>query len=191
MKRYIYIFVIIMMTQLMGCSGKKTEEKENQILCDKFELVTKVKDSTLNLSVDTDLPNNTVVMVSISRSYLRNDNSTTYSENYFSERSTIGKWKSEHNISIADEVWKTALRNRQESVSRSGYSLGIKSIDVESISDKITASMVVPINQPDPKFGDRNKNLTGKAITVFTLAAPTFEEIHLALKSKNGRRIEP
>jgi len=26
--------------------------------------------------------------------------------------------------------------------------------------------MVVPINQSDPKFGDRNKNLTGKAVTI-------------------------
>jgi hypothetical protein len=166
MNRYTYRFVILTMILLMDCSGKKTEEKENQILCDKFELVTKVTDSTLDLSVDTDLPDNTVVMVDVSRSYLQKGNSATYSENYFSEKSTIGKWKSEHSISIADEVWKTALRNRQESVSRSGYSLGIKSIDVESISDKITASMVVPINQSDPKFGDRNKNLTGKAVTV-------------------------
>jgi len=161
MNRYTYIFIILTMTLLMDCSGKKTEEKENQILCDKFELVTKVTDSTLDLSVDTDLPDNTVVMVDVSRSYLKKDNSARYPVNYFSERSTIGKWKSEHSISIADEVWKTALRNRQESVSRVGYSLGI-----ESISDKITVSIVVPINQSDPKFGNRNKNLTGKAVTI-------------------------
>ncbi len=43
---------------------------EAQIVCNKFNLVTKVTGSTLELSVDTDLPDNTVVMVSVSRSYL-------------------------------------------------------------------------------------------------------------------------
>jgi len=168
----------------MGCSREKPEDKEkaneranpqveakkpaetpiateNQIFCDKLELVTKVTGSTIDLSVDTDLPDNTVVMVSVSRSYLQKGNSATYSENYFSERSTIGKWKSEHRISIADEVWKTALRARQELVSRIG-----PSVDVASISNKIRVSMVVPINQPDVKFGDRNHNLTGKSVTI-------------------------
>jgi len=184
MKKYTYVLVALAMTLLMSCSREKPENKgkaherakpqvdsrkpaetpiatETQIVCDKFELVTKVTGSTLDLSVDTDLSDNTVVMVSVSRSYLHKGNSATYSENYFSESSTIGKWKSEHRISIADEVWKTALRARQELVSRLG-----PSFDVASISDKITVSMVVPINQPDAKFGDRNQNLTGKAVTV-------------------------
>jgi len=172
------------MTLLVSCSRERPENKERaperakphvqarkpaetpaatetRIVCDKFELVTKVTGSTLGLSVDTDLPDDTVVMVSVSRSYLHEGNSATYSEDYLSERSTIGKWKSEHGISIADEVWKTALRARQELVSRLG-----PAFDVASINDKITASMVVPINQPDAKFGDRNRNLTGEAVTV-------------------------
>ncbi len=186
MKKYTYVLVVLAMTLLMGCSREKPEDKEKaneqakpqieakkhaeapigtktQIVCDKFDLVTKVTGSTLDLSVDTDLPDNTVVMVGVSRSYLHKGNSVTYSENYFSERSTIGKWKLEHSISIASEVWKTALRARQELVSRFG-----PSFDVASISDKIKVSMVVPINQPDVKFGDRNHNLTGKSVTILT-----------------------
>ena len=182
MKKYTYVLVALAMTLLMGCSGEKTEDKEKaphdakqqveakkpaetpiatetQIVCDKFELVTKVTGSTLDLSVDTDLPDNAVVMVNVSRSYLEKGNSATYSADYFSEKSTIGKWKSEHSISIASEDWKTALRAKQEEMSRLG--LGF---DVAFISDKIRVRMVVPINQPDPKFGDRNQNLTGKAV---------------------------
>ena len=154
MKKYTYILVALTIALLMGCSGEKTE-----IVCDKFDLITKVTGSTLDLSVDTDLPDNAVVMVSISRSYLEVGNSATYSVNYFSEKSTIGKWKSEHSISIASEDWKTSLRAKQEEMS----SLGL-GFDVASISDNISVRMVVPINQPDPKFGDQNKNLTGKAV---------------------------
>lgn len=153
-KNYTYILIVLVITLLMGCSGEKTE-----IVCNKFDLITKVTGSKLDFSIDTDLPDNAVVMVSISRSYLEEGNSATYSVDYFSEKSTIGKWKSEHSISIDSEDWKTALRTKQEEMSRLG--LGF---DIASISDKIRVRMVVPINQPDPKFGDQNQNLTGKAV---------------------------
>jgi hypothetical protein len=130
-----------------------------QVVCNKFKLVTKVKGSTLDLSVDTDLPDNTVVMVSVSRSYLEKGNPDMYSEDYFSEKSTVGKWKSRHRIFVDSEEWKSSLRTKQEKMSRLG--LGF---DVASISDKISVRMVVPINQPDPRFGKRNSKLTGKAI---------------------------
>lgn len=184
MKKCTHVLVALTMTLVMSCSRERPENEEKaherakpqvearklaetpiateiQIVCDKFELVTKVAGSTLDLSVDTDLPDNTVVMVSVSRSYLRKGNSVAYSENYFSERSTIGKWKSGHRISIADEVWITAVRARQELVSRFG-----PSFDVASVSENVKVSMVVPINQPDYRFGDRNRNLIGKAVTV-------------------------
>jgi hypothetical protein len=152
---------------------------ETEIFCDNFELVTKITGSTLDLSVDTDLPDNAVVMVSVSRSYLEEGNSATYSVDYFSEMSTIGKWKSEHNISIASEDWETALRVKQEDMSRLG--LGF---DVASISDKITVGMVVPINQPDPKFGDRNQNLTGKTVSTKGVRVVEDEiEIHYPLNA--------
>lgn len=182
MKKYTYALVALAMTLLIGCSGDKSEDEqaarddakpqigvkspeekplatESKIVCDKFDLVTKVTGSTLDLSVDTDLSDNAIVMVGVSRSYLEKGNTATYSVDYFSEKSTIGKWKSKHSVSIASEKWKTALRSKQEEMSRLG--LGF---DVASISNKITVSMVVPINQPDPKFGDRNQNLIGKAV---------------------------
>ena len=136
-----------------------TNTADAQVVCNKFKLVTKVTGSALDLSVDTDLPENTVVMVSVSRSYLEKDNTATYSVDYFSEKSTVGKWKSKHRISVDSEKWKSALREKQEKMSRLG--LGF---DVASISGKFTVRMVVPINQPDPRFGKRNSKLTGKAV---------------------------
>ncbi|MBD2189707.1 hypothetical protein [Pseudanabaena mucicola] len=105
------------------------------------------------------MPDNTVVIVNVSRSYLENGNSETYSIDYFSEKSTIEKWKSKQSIFIASEKWKMALKDKQEEMSNLG--LGF---DVASISNKINVRMVVPINQSDPKFGNRNQNLIGKAV---------------------------
>lgn len=94
---------------------------EAQIVCNKFNLVTKVTGSTLELSVDTDLPDNTVVMVSVSRSYLEKGNAATYSVDYFSEKSTVGTWKLLHIVSIDSDKWKSALREKQEKMSRLGH----------------------------------------------------------------------
>lgn len=81
---------------------------------------------------------------------------------YFSEKSTVGKWRSKHRISVGNNVWKSALREKQEKMSRLG--LGF---DVASISDKIEVSMVVaaPKLQTDPRFGtDDSSEITGKAL---------------------------
>jgi hypothetical protein len=131
-----------------------------RVVCDKFNLVTKLTGSTLDLLIETDLPENTVVMVSVSRSYLEKGSTAKYSVDYFSEKSNIKKWRSKHQISIDSQKWKSELRALQEKMS--GYGAGF---DVASISDKITVRMVVPINQHDPNFGKRNSNLTGKAVS--------------------------
>lgn len=136
-----------------------TNTADAQVVCNKFKLVSKVTGSKLDVSVDTDLPDNTVVMVSVSRSYLEKGNTDRYSVDYFSEKSNVGKWKSKHRISVDSEKWKSALREKQEKMSRLG--LGF---EVASTSEKIAVRMVVPINQPDPQFGKLNSKLTGKAV---------------------------
>jgi hypothetical protein len=146
---------------------------EPQVVCNKFNLLTKIKGATLDLSVDTDLPDNTVVMVTVSRSYLEKGNQNTYSVDYFSEKGTIEKWKSEQKISIDNGKWISLLKKKQEKMSRLGISF-----DVASISNKITVRMVVPINQPDPSFGKQNSNLTGKKVRTAGLRV-VEEEIEL------------
>ena len=81
-----------------------------QVVCNQFKIVTKVMGNTLELSVVTDLPDNTVLMVNVSRSYLEKGNPAWYSVDYLSERSNVGKWKSEHKISIDSKNWNSALR---------------------------------------------------------------------------------
>ena len=151
-----------------------------QVVCNKFKLITKVTGSVLGIAVDTDLPDNTVVMLSVSRSYLEKGNLAEYAVDYFSEKSTIGEWKSTHSISIASTKWKSALRAKREEMSRLG--LGF---EVASISDKVDVRMVVPIRQPDPRFGDRNSNLTGEAVKTTGLRVVEDEiEIEYPLDSQ-------
>lgn len=133
---------------------------EPQVNCDRFDIVAETTSPTLNLSVDTDLPDSAVVMVAVSRSYLEQASSATQSLDYFSEKGTVGEWKSEHTISIDCEEWSTALRAKRREADQVGAGF-----DVASISDHIKVSMVVPINQPDPRFGDGTRNLGGSVVT--------------------------
>jgi hypothetical protein len=45
-----------------------------QVVCNQFKLVTKMIGDTLDLSVDTDLPDKTVIFVTVSRLYLEKGN---------------------------------------------------------------------------------------------------------------------
>ena len=183
MGKYTLLLIAYAMPLLMGCTGEKAKDTggpvesntkakvevkepeqvaiatETQIVCDKFKLVTKLTDSTLDLSVDTDLPDNTVVMVTVSRSYGIKGDSNDYPVDYFKEKGVLEKWKSIHKIPVDSKKWKSALLARQEKMSRLGVGF-----DVASISDKITVRVVVPMRQPNPGFGDENANLRGKAV---------------------------
>ncbi len=140
--------------------AKKKEPSKTKIVCDKFNLVAKLTGSTLNLSIETDLPDYSVVSVTVSRKYSEKGNPNKHSVEYFSEKSTIEKWKSKHKISIDDKKWISDLRARQKHDAEFG-----EGFDVEYVSDKISIYVVVPTNQPNPNFGLRNKNLVGKAVS--------------------------
>lgn len=108
MKKLTSGFVAVVMVLAVECSGDKRKAPEDakpqvkltppagtplvtrsQIVCDKFALVTKVTGSTLDLSVDTDLPDSPVVMVTVSRSYVEQGEHETNSVEYFGESAKI------------------------------------------------------------------------------------------------------
>ena len=63
------------------------------VVCDKFDFRSKVSGSTLELSLDTDLPDDTVLFVTVSRLYFEKGDSEECVHNYFSEKSTVGEWR--------------------------------------------------------------------------------------------------
>ncbi len=163
-----------------------------QVACNQFELIIMVTGSVLDLSVDTDLPDDTKVWVSVSRSYFEKGNPDEYSIDYFSGFSTVGKWRSKHSISIADKKWESALEKKQEEMSRLGIGF-----DVASISDKITVGMGTPINQSNPRFGERNLKLGGekvkshKAINAYRTVEAEIEVYYPLDSSTVGRPSYP
>lgn len=131
------------------------------LICDRFELVTNISSSTLELSLETDLPDDTKISITVDRSYWEKGSSEEYSRPYFEQKSTVGEWRRTHEIDIGSARWNKNLEDFQAEMSKA--TLGFT---VARISHDIGVSIVVPINgQTNPGFGDRNKNLEGEAVT--------------------------
>lgn len=132
-----------------------------QVFCNRFIVSYEVNKDNLKFSLDTDLPDNTILMVSVSRSYFEKGKSDEYVLNYFDEKSTVKKWRKSQTISISSGKWKNNLIMKQKKLSKFG--LGF---EVKTISDKINIDFVVPFNQKDSRFGKFNSKLMGDAVTI-------------------------
>lgn len=131
----------------------------SQVTANVFDVKTSLENSDLAISIDTDLPNDTELMISVARSYWEEGSSTEYSINYFSEKSTVQKWKSKQSITINNKKWESDLNDKQEKLA--GTDLGF---NIGKISDSIRVSAVIPVNQNNPKFGDGNSKLSGEVV---------------------------
>lgn len=160
--------------------------RDRKIVCNRFVLKTTENGSTVNLVLETDLPGDAIVMVSVSRSYWEKGSPEEYRVEYLSERSTVGNWITAHKISIADELWNSKLLAKQKEMA----SLGL-GFDVASISDEIKIRMVVPINQPDPRFGRRNEHLVGTAVRTTGLRIVQDETVILRPLQTRTRKTSP
>jgi hypothetical protein len=132
------------------------------ITCDRFAIVQSLSGTTLTVSLDTDLPDYTQVMASVSRSYREKGNpDEDYPLNYFEEKGTVGLWRKPRQIPVPDEVFKKALQERQRTTALAGIGF-----ELGAVSPQIETSFTVPIFQANPVFGQNNKNLSGKAVTI-------------------------
>lgn len=132
-----------------------TDKKEYTFEISEF----KISDNIGKLSLNTDLPLETEITVSVFRSYLEKDNKTEYSIQYFTERTTIDKWKNRREIILDNKKWKSRLKQKQKDLSKTG--LGF---DIDKISDSIKVSAIIPIsNKPYPKFKNKDFGETEKS----------------------------
>lgn len=147
--------------------------QQEKITCEKFEAVQSIEGEILKLSLDTDLPDYTNIMVSVSRSYKeKGDTESTYSIDYFQEKSNVKKWRSQQEISISDKVFRHNLQEKMNEMSQLGMPF-----QTSTISKQIEVSFVVPVNQSNPIFGNRNENLQSALVSPSGLRTISKEEM--------------
>lgn len=161
----------------VGCAGQDmesrvgqaedapaTEESTGGVVADLFELRWELEgNQTLVLAIETDLPEDAEVLVSVTRTYQAVGDPETYGQEYYSERETVRHWQQPRRIALDAERWKHDLREHQDmlaSISRDA------AIEIERVSDSVEVRAVLHANQQGPRFGGRgNPLLSGRAVT--------------------------
>jgi hypothetical protein len=138
--------------------GRRTPD--GNILADTFDVNYTLRGDTLIVSLDTDLPDRTALMVSVDRTFHTHEGSETYVVEYFTEATTVGAWRNPHTIILDDNAWKRTLDERRRILGISGEPFTVK-----SISPEFEIGFVVPMVQ-DPPFTRWNANLRGRVVSV-------------------------
>lgn len=142
-KRHIFVGVI-------SAFGLLANAAQAQVVCDQFEIVAELNGHNLMMSLNTDLPDETTIMVGVHRNYYEHGSSEEYVEIYYDERSTVGKWRLPRKISVRDEIWTNANRKKQRLFSNAGMPFKVR-----KISDDIMLSFVVPF--PDIRIEEHRR----------------------------------
>jgi hypothetical protein len=135
---------------------KMTSSISPRVICNKFSVNTEINGKDIEFWLDTDLPNDTIVMVSLDRLYWQKGNADTYSNSYYAKRSSVRQLLKPVNVVIDENQWRLKLEKKQKLFASIG-----EPFKVSKISENVDLNLTVPINQKNPAFGKRNINLEG------------------------------
>lgn len=136
---------------------------QSTVTVDTFELVWELAGSDLLLHIDTDLPDEGELSVSVRRTYFEKEApDTAYSRDYFSEFEPVSAWRAPRRISLDPDAWKADLRAHQDEMAKLGEGFAF---EVGSIGEVVSVRAVLHLNQDDPRFGEGNRYLSGSAVT--------------------------
>ena len=160
-------FVCLFATLLVlagGCGGTPTPEPSSDgqgIVCDRFELRWELDGTDLLLAIDTDLPDEGELSVSVGRTYYEVGSDNAYARDYFSEFEPVSRWREPRRIALDADAWKADLTAHQNQMAGLGDDFAFQ---VGRIEDSIEIRAVLHLNQDDPRFGGQgNPNLSGEA----------------------------
>ena len=144
---------------------KRTVEERAEsspgVISDRFELHWELDGTDLLLAIDTDLPDEGELSVSVSRTYYEVGSDVFYLRDYFSEFELVSRWREPRRIALDADAWKADLTAHQNQMAALGNDFAF---EVARIEDSIKIRAVLHMNQDDPRFGGHgNPNLSGEA----------------------------
>lgn len=155
-----------------------------QVTCDEFSLIAtpQQRGQALSLRISSDLPDDTTLFLTASRSYTKAGDAETYSESYIASRFLLGDLRQDNLFNTSDILWERAIRHRQSLLSM------IESpFQVARISEEVRIRAFIIGDQTDPRFGDQNEHLTGGAVVRSSAGYNTAQqEVLLQMPLKNS-----
>ena len=139
---------------------KTISSVNSKVFCNRFNINTILKGRELEFWLNTDLPDNTFVMVSVSRRYWIKGSLGTYSGSYYGKSIFVYELRKPVTVILDDKQWRRQVEEKHKQIDPSGEPL-----QVSKISDEVELKLVVPINQDNSAFGPRNVNLEGTMVT--------------------------
>ena len=139
---------------------KTISSVNSKVFCNRFNINTILKGKELEFWLNTDLPDNTLVMVSVSRRYWIKGSLGTYSGSYYGKSIFVYELRKPVTVILDDKQWRRQVEEKHKQIDPSGEPL-----QVSKISNEVELKLVVPINQDNSAFGPRNVNLEGTMVT--------------------------
>ena len=121
----------------------------------KFEINwIKIGPEGIHLRLDTDLPDNAEVIVSVIRTYTATSagNTDSYSQDYFTERGEVAQWRETRIIPLDADDWKQKLSEHQFAMARLGSAMAF---EVEDVNRNIEISARSFAHKSGARFGQR------------------------------------
>ena len=157
MKRPIQVamlgLIVLAVGVLAACGGG------GGIVSDQFELRWELEGNDLLLAIDTDLPDEGELSVSVNRWYYQVGNDDAYSRDYFHVFEPVSSWREPRRIPLDATAWKADLAAHQKEMS----DIGALAFQLDRVEDTVRIRAVLHTNQEDSRFGERNANLSGDA----------------------------
>ena len=88
----------------VGADSAQTIPVEVGVVANRLVLQSNMDGRDLLLAIDTDLPDETEVIVSVGRIYHEVGSDTAYSRDYFSDRGSLSEWRKPRRIPIDDDA---------------------------------------------------------------------------------------
>ena len=145
----------------IGCSGDSEQPESppapDGIVADRFELRWELDGADLLLAVDTDLPDEGELSVSVSRSYYEVGNDAEYARDYLSVFEPVSRWRELRRIPLDAEAWRADLaahQSRMAEIAAAEREAGVFAEDtiafeVASIADVVEIRVVLHLNQDE------------------------------------------
>ena len=134
-------------------------DSHGNVIADTFNVRYDLRGDRLTMILDTDLPDETTLMADVYRTYKQTGGYEDYVVDYYSKRSTVGEWRRPQSVRLDNDRWRTELDRARRISAAAG-----DPFSVASISENVTISLTVPINQSSSLFKQGNSNLRGSVV---------------------------
>lgn len=105
----------------------------------KFDVRAELKGNSLELSLDTDLPDDTDMFVAVYRTYRMKGHPGDYPIDYFNEAGTVGDWRRVRSVPVNHSVFRKEFEQVRVEAAYAGWTT-----EITEVSDSIQADFSVP-----------------------------------------------